>query len=210
MKSLIAPNIEQLKVAAEYETIEKFSFAETIVVVRKYLWQMTLPIIFYWLTNILIIAVTIWLFIQTEIALFDKFSVIGIGFLFAYIILVPVHEHTHAFMFRFFGAKSVKVKYLSKSLTAYCVANDFVISGKNFVAVCLVPFVVISFFLIALILFFDDAIRLFFLGVLILHTGACSGDFALSNLIWLNRHNDVWTFDDSATETSYFFRQLNG
>ena len=209
MKNLTAPNIEQLKIAAKYELIEKFLFAETIVVARKYLWQMTLPMIFYWLTNVLIIAVTIWLILQSEIAFSDKLSKIGIGFLFTYIILVPVHEHIHAFMFRFFGAKSVKVKYLFKNLTAYCVANDFVISGKNFVAVCLTPFVIISFSLVTLIFLFDDSTRLFLLGALILHTGACSGDFALSNLIWLNRQNHVWTYDNSTTETSYFFKQIN-
>jgi len=47
--------------------------------------------------------------------------------------------------------------------------------------------------------------RPFLAGALLLHTGACSGDFALLNLVWAHRATGVFTYDDMVAKRSFFF-----
>jgi hypothetical protein len=45
-------------------------------------------------------------------------------------------------------------------------------------------------------------------GGLLLHIGACSGDIALVNFVWLNRGRASFTYDDGGQERARFFRSV--
>jgi hypothetical protein len=46
------------------------------------------------------------------------------------------------------------------------------------------------------------------LGLLMVHTAATSGDWAILNYLWLHRGKGVYTYDDAANGTSYFYEKI--
>jgi hypothetical protein len=36
----------------------------------------------------------------------------------------------------------------------------------------------------------------------------CAGDFALLNFYWLNRHKNIYTWDDADQKMAYFYEEI--
>ena len=125
---------------------------------------------------------------------------LGVSFFF----LVPVHEAIHAIAYRAFGATSTRLHYRWRTLSAYCTADRFAIRGDRFLVVCFAPFAVLSCMLAAAALWFPVAAPLLG-GALVLHTGACSGDFGMAALALAHDPRSFWTWDDVAEARSYFY-----
>ena len=45
----------------------------------------------------------------------------------------------------------------------------------------------------------------YLIGVLLLHIAGTNGDFAKLNYLWLNRHQEIFTFDDATENKTYFY-----
>ena len=207
MNQSAKPEISELQSHKKYQIIEKFSHDEVIAITRKYLFRVDLPTIIYLFVNICATLFGIYNIFKSDSPLADKLSFFGVGFLFAFLFLLLVHEYIHYFAYKMLGAKNVRVQYKWRQITAFCIADRFVVSGKNFVFVALAPFFVINS-IILLICFSSSAnVQIFLSGALILHIGATSGDVGLTNLVWLLRGSQTWTFDDEAAQISYFFKE---
>ncbi|MCY7347300.1 MAG: DUF3267 domain-containing protein [Pyrinomonadaceae bacterium] len=202
------PTITNLQNRQAYGIIESFSHDEVIPVTRKYLFRANAPNLLYLLVNLCAFAFAARLIFYGESLLGDKLSYLGVGFLSTFLVLVPVHEYVHFFAYRFCGAKNVRVEYRWRQMSALCIADDFIVSGKNFVFVALAPFVVVNSIILLACLYGSDNVRIFLSGALISHVAACSGDVGLVNLVWLSRRFQTWTYDDSSNQTSYFFREI--
>ncbi len=108
------------------------------------------------------------------------------------------------------GATDVRVHYELRRVTAHCVANNHVLSGKQFAIVALAPFIVINTLLAILICFFPPGKLLLLLtGALLAHLGACSGDIAFVQYSWRNRFRTLYTYDDASMPRTYFYCQKN-
>lgn len=129
----------------------------------------------------------------------QAFAGLGVAFFF----LVPIHEAIHAVAYRAFGASSTRLHYRWRTLSAYCTADRFAIRGERFLVVCFAPFVVLSAVLAAAAISFPVAAPLLG-GALVLHTGACSGDFGMAALALRYDPKSFWTWDDVAEARSYF------
>ena len=85
-----------------------------------------------------------------------------------------------------------------------CVADGHVVSALPYIAVCMAPFVVLNSALTVLVVATSGTLQLGLLGALLLHTGACSGDFALARFTFAHRRRGVLTWDDVAARTTWF------
>jgi hypothetical protein len=129
------------------------------------------------------------------------------GFWATLLFLLPLHETIHALAYRFFGADDVRVIYCWRRFTAYAVADNFVLRDREFFWVSILPFLSITLLLVGL-MGLCPAFRILFAGMLLLHTAACNGDFALLNYRWMHRHAEMLTYDDLALQRSYFYLSL--
>jgi hypothetical protein len=127
------------------------------------------------------------------------------GIFATFLLLLPLHELIHALSYRWYGAPNVKVIYNWRRLTACAFADNFVICGRELFWIAIMPFLVISAALLLLMVASEGA-DVFLATLLLLHTLACSGDFALLNYRWLHRGAELWTYDNSALQRTYFYR----
>lgn len=160
--------------------------------------------LFYWLANLALLALIAAAILSARGDRFVAFSTACLGMFAAWLLLVPVHEVIHALAYRLTGARNVKIRYEWRRMTALCVADGEVVGATAFISVCLAPFVVLNATLAALAAFSSGTPRLMLLGALLLHTGACSGDFALARFTLAHRDRGVVTWDDAAAGVTWF------
>ncbi|MFO0892761.1 MAG: DUF3267 domain-containing protein [Isosphaeraceae bacterium] len=83
-------------------------------------------------------------------------------------------------------------------------ADRFVVTGREFVWVCLMPFLVLDTILVGILVIIGGFQPLLW-GMLLLNIGACSGDFAFVNLAWAHRNDGLLTYDDVAGKRTLFY-----
>lgn len=126
----------------------------------------------------------------------------------AFILLVPIHEGLHGLVYRLLGAKDIRFSVSIKEFYAYAIANQFVVNRQELTWIALTPFIVLNGALTLASIFFP-AYRFFLLGLLFLHIGGTSGDWAILNFFWIHRDQRVYTYDDADEQKSYFYQQIN-
>lgn len=118
--------------------------------------------------------------------------------------LIPAHELVHGLTFKFFGARDVRYAAVWKQLMFFAGAHNFVVGGRAFAWVAVMPFLIINaaFVLLAVV---APEIRIFSLATLTIHTLCCSGDIALLNCLWLRRGEKLYTYDDMDARRTYIY-----
>lgn len=120
--------------------------------------------------------------------------------------LVILHESLHGLAYWLVGAQNISFGANWRKCYFYAVADQFVTKRDAFLFVALLPFVVISVLVMAPMPFVDVHWKWSLLGVLFLHTAACSGDFAMLGFYERYRSSsELITFDDVSEKRSYFF-----
>jgi hypothetical protein len=127
--------------------------------------------------------------------------------LLTFAVLLLVHEWIHGAVYKAAGAEDVRYHVSLRQFYAYAIAPNFVANRLVFTWVAIAPFVVISTVLM-LAVALCVPYRFYLLGVLLLHTAATSGDCAMLNYLWLNRRQDIYTFDDATEKRSYFYARV--
>jgi len=132
-----------------------------------------------------------------------------LGFFLALSLLVPVHEGIHGLAYKLAGAPKVQYGSDIKKFIFYAMADHFVIGFPRLLIVALAPFIVINFFAVLAIFYVSLNDQWILLGVLLMHTGACAGDFAMLSFFLRHRREGVLTYDDVGRNTSHFYREKN-
>jgi hypothetical protein len=127
-----------------------------------------------------------------------------IGLAVGAIVLLPVHELIHIAAYRLFGAKQATMQIDPKQLMALAVADRFVATKRQFYVIAAAPSVVLCSLCLLLVALLPPFAPMF-ASALFAHALISSGDWALFNLTWLNRHGEVYTFDDVPGKRTYFF-----
>ena len=192
-----------------YQLLDVLDHDDLVPDIAAYLWRPTPLRNGYLAANALVLVLVGWLVSQAEVGWLNALLQVALGMVGGYLLLVPVHEGIHALTYRAFGARDVSITYRWRSLSAFCIADGFVADSREFTWLALMPFLVINTALIVLIVA-SESFRLPLTGALLLHAGACSGDAALLNYLWLHRQTGVLTYDDAAAKRSYFYRPLVG
>lgn len=169
--------------------------------------------IFYFIVNILFflwggykifkdiaLHATGWDFILTRL---------GIGFFATFIIGFFIHENLHLLAYKILGAKQATVKIQWRKIVFLALADQFVLNRKEFYFLAILPFLVITSLLFVGMTFADDNLLYVLLGILLFHTGGCSGDFALISFFYSNRHKNILTYDDVPANKSFFWEEID-
>ena len=198
------PTPENLADSSQFVLIGEIAHEDIIPSIQAYL-RLPSPVrTAYWLVNALILGSICTLWYATKTPLIQSLPNLCSGMALGYILILPVHEWVHALTYRWLGAGEVKVVYRWRNMTAYCVADRFVVSMREFVGICLAPFVLVNAALVVAIAVVGGFWPVLW-GMLLLHVGACSGDIAFVNLAWIHRGEQVSTYDDVAKARSFFF-----
>ena len=121
--------------------------------------------------------------------------------------LIPVHEGIHGIAYKLVGAPKVSYGGNLKQFYFYAVADFFVVTASNLRFIALAPFFVINGLIILCFFYVGLKIQWFLLGLLLIHTAACSGDFAMLGFYVRYPGEKIYTYDDVKNKISYFFRK---
>lgn len=195
-------------IANGYTELESLEHKAMVPFIRKYLNKRTGFSRFYYLSNILLLGFSIYLFLKdfntVEYDFVTRFNYFSIGIALAFA-LIPIHEFIHVLAYRSQGAKQTSYAVNLKKFYFMALADKFVANKKEFQIVALAPFVVISTFLLMPIPFVEMNGLLTLVGILLAHTAMCSGDFGLLSYFAYNKKSVVVTFDDTTNGMSYFY-----
>jgi hypothetical protein len=124
------------------------------------------------------------------------------------LVLLPIHEFIHGLAFKSVGATNVGYGYSLKSLMVYAYSQKFPTTMREVAFVAVMPFLVItSALVIGWVIW--PTYSLVWIVLLLIHTTACLGDFALIRYYLKNRQRVIYTYDDVENERrSYFFAEV--
>ncbi|MBK7869173.1 MAG: DUF3267 domain-containing protein [Saprospiraceae bacterium] len=205
------PTIEELFNDDQYIKLAELPYTEMIPFVQnEFAKRNTVIRIYIWL-NIFILLLMIMLGIlqslNGQISVGMLISNTLIGFALTLTILIPVHEALHGLAYKLLGAPKVAFGGNIRQFYFYAVADRFVIGKNGFKIIALTPFVVISMIAIIGILLTPVKIQWICWGVLLMHTGACAGDFGLLGFYKRHPGGDIFTFDHVKEKVAYFFQK---
>lgn len=127
------------------------------------------------------------------------------GFILWPVILIPVHEGIHAASYRIAGASKIKFGVKPDRYLFYVTAHKHVIGRKPFLVVAFSPFIIISVVLIVLVFFFGYPYSWSFITCFFVHATMCIGDFAIASFFVSQSDKEIYTYDDTEKEETYFY-----
>lgn len=178
--------------------VEKQIRGKTVIVRTYIIFNLLL------LTTILLLAaLDIWQGHLTFLVLLKYF---GIGSILVFTVLIPVHEGLHGLAYKIIGAPEISFGANWRKFYFYAVANRFLVNKKAFLFVALLPFLVISLVVLALLIFATVHLKWALLSIFLLHSAACAGDFAMLGFYEEHRYaKELLTYDDVEQKRSYFY-----
>jgi hypothetical protein len=200
MNQPIQPN--QLEIEG-YSLQSTLTHSEIGDFIKPYFFKRNPVMIFYGFFSISLLVISVYSLIKPG-AFLDHLSEFSLGIA-LFFLLVPIHELIHGFMYRRAGALNVSYKAEWKKLIFYAMADKFVTFKKPFLYIALAPFMVINSLLILVIFLAPSSQYFIWMGALFMHTGGCSGDFALISYFYTFWEKDPVTFDDVERKVSYFY-----
>jgi len=123
--------------------------------------------------------------------------------------LVPFHEWIHGLAYKLLGAKNTSYEVHFKKFYFLAIADKFVTSKGEFKIIALAPFLIISVGLLIASFLTGGLWKVTLYTALLIHSIACSGDFALLSYFEFNQKKDVVTFDDKENKVTFFFGREN-
>ncbi len=120
--------------------------------------------------------------------------------------LIRVHEYIHAIAYKINGAKKVSYDVNLKKFIFLTVADRFVASRREFVFVAMASFVFLSLGLGAAFFLAEEPWCLFVLGMMLVHTVFCTGDFGLVSYFLDHKGVRMVTYDSRESRETYFYR----
>lgn len=197
-------NLEKLG----YKIINELNHNELIPFVKEQLNQKTKFSRFYKLFNISLLVIIIFIVsldFFRNLLNFSEFISHLTWALALCVLLIPIHEWIHLAAYKWLGAPKVRIDSNFKKFYFMAIAPGFVVNKKEFTIIALAPYLSITFILALLYIIYMNNQAWFLLIALFIHTGFCSGDFALLSYSE-SCQNDNWiTYDDFDKKMSYFF-----
>ncbi len=177
--------------------------SEIATFIKPYFFKWNFAMIFYRLFIILLTVYIIYTLRQTE-AFWHFFLQVLFGIaLFAFII--PIHELVHGIAYKISGAKKVSYKAEWKKFVFYAMADGFITKKISFVLLAIAPFILLNSIMILCLFLIPSTYYFVLLGLLLMHTAGCSGDFALVSYFETFWEKDPVTYDDVIAKVSYFY-----
>jgi hypothetical protein len=122
----------------------------------------------------------------------------------AFFPLIVVHELLHAVAYKYYGAPKVGFGASLKAMIVYAYAQNFPTNMRQLKWIALLPFIVITAVLL-LALYIFPYYKALIIMLLLIHTLACIGDFALVKYAIQNPEHITWD-DIEDKKEMYFYK----
>ncbi|MCF0054801.1 DUF3267 domain-containing protein [Dyadobacter sp. CY356] len=202
---------EQLN-RGDFILLDTLGHMDIVPFIRKYIKKRTRASLFYMSINLLFLACAGWYLGKNVgnggFSLDDGVTHLSYGLALAFT-LIPLHEYIHVLAYKSQGAQHTSYDSNLKKFYFMAIADKFVANRKEFQIVALAPFVVISLGLLILMFFTGKLWTLTIMGMLVVHTACCSGDFGLLSYFDFRRDKELLTYDDKEKGISYFYTKAN-
>lgn len=175
-------------------------FSHRTGVLRFYL-GLNLAILLY------MVGLAVWQAGQGLIGIGTILQYTGFGIVVSLTVLIPIHEGIHGLAYKLVGASRVAFGGSLKRFYFYAVADRFVLGPDQFRFVALAPFVVISTLAFAATFYVSLNYQWLCWGVLLMHTGACAGDFGMLSFYARQEDREIYTYDVVEKKITYFYRR---
>lgn len=199
------PTIEELRNEEKYRLILAVPFENLLPFLFDNMSAATKTMRFFYSFLIMCALSVIFFVFQTEKAFGQIFWYGLVGFLSSFTIMVPIHELLHGLAFKIFGARKLKFGKDIKQMMFYVTVNNFVMNRRQFSVLALLPFITVTFVLLALELLVPGPLRWFCLSAMFWHATMCIGDFAMLSFFEKNKNLELYTFDDVSKKSTYFY-----
>lgn len=209
----MALTVEQLINGKVYKHLETLNHKEIVAFIKRHSKDRNLINNAYLLINMAILMYTIGkayyaIQYQNAHAFDDVLAGTGLGFFLTIFVSFFIHETIHLIAYKILGAKKTSIKIDFKKFVFLAIADQFVMGRKAFYFLAILPFAVITTLLLAGLIILNGYVHFVLLGILILHTAGCSGDFALISYFYKNKHLEIYTYDDIQKGESYFYQKI--
>jgi Putative zincin peptidase len=206
----MAVTIEELEDLCKYKQILKIPYDELIQFVLDYIRRKSTLMVSFWAVCIFFLGIA--LIVRFNISGYFHYSRIFLhtilGIVVFPLLIAPVHELLHIIPFYLFGARHIRIKMDPKQYMFYVTAHRHVVNEVQFRIVALVPFILISVFLLFMIFHLPGLWKWSLSLLLFAHATMCAGDFALLNFYALHRGKKIYTWDDADEKMSYFYQEI--
>lgn len=199
------PTVEELKNEERYALLLAVPFENLLPFLFDNMGTTTKTMRFFYSFLMMCAVSVIFFLLQTENTFAQIFWYGLIGFLASFTIMVPIHELLHGIAFKFFGANKLKFGKDIKQMMFYVTVNKFVMNRRQFNVLALIPFITVTFILLAVELLVLGPLRWFCLSAMFWHATMCIGDFAMLSFFERNNNLELYTFDDVEKKTTYFY-----
>ncbi|HUX96701.1 MAG TPA: DUF3267 domain-containing protein [Bacteroidales bacterium] len=202
--------VEDLDNTQYFSQLLAISYSDLIEFIFKYLKKITPVITLFWFLNTLFLGIAI----ITRIEIASEFSFLSIllhsmlGFILLPILCIPFHEALHIIPYYISGARDIRMGMDLRQYIFYVTAHRYVADSRQFIIVALVPFVLISLVVIALVIILPGLWKWSLSVFLFAHGTMCAGDAALLNFYYVNRDKKIYTWDDADEKMAYFYEKI--
>ncbi len=200
MSTLTPENLEQ----QGYTLHARLEHNDLVAFVKDYVFRRNPVMVFYWGFNAVLILSALAGMFLTNIPLGLVTARFFLGFA-AFVLVIPVHEAIHGIGYKLAGAPTVQYKAIWRKLVFYAMADRFVTRSQPFFLLAIAPFLILNTLLVVLAFTLPDAWNWLAIGLLVMHTSGCSGDFALMSYFWEHRKQDPVTYDEVDNGVTWFY-----
>lgn len=199
------PTVEELRKHHEYQHVLTVPFEKLLPFLFENMKPNTKTMGFFYFF-LLICALSVFMFLMQPGYTFGQLFWYGFaGFVSSFTVLVPLHELLHGITFKMFGAGKLKYGKDLKQMMFYVTVDQFVMNRKEFSVLALMPFIVITLFLLLLEWILPNTYIWLFLSAIFWHATMCIGDFAMLAFFEKFNYLELYTFDDAEKKITYFY-----
>lgn len=200
MKDLQPENLD----ANGYELHARLEHEELMVFVKQYLFKRNAVMLFYWGFNLVLLAAVVYGMAVSDLPVKKILNKFFLGFA-LFFPIIPLHEWIHGIGYKLAGARSVQYKAVWKQLVFYAMADRFVTHARPFFLLAIAPFAIINTACIIAAFTLPPQWNWLAIGLLVIHTMGCAGDFSLMSYFREYRHRDPVTYDEVDNKISWFY-----
>lgn len=187
-----------------YELHARLDHTALLDFVRPYFFRRNVVMLGYHLFCLLLVGVVIYAMAVGPLPLLKAVGYFLLGMV-LFLPVIPLHEWIHGLGYQLAGARSVQYKAVWRQLVFYAMADRFVTTARVFYLLALAPFVVINTAAVLAAVLLPMGWNWLAMGLLVMHTLGCSGDFALMSYFREFRHRAPVTYDEVDRQVSWFY-----
>jgi hypothetical protein len=204
------PSIEELNNNNQYEILASVEHARIKDFVLSQVMEDRRIVPYYMIYQTALFLAAIFFLTRSIVLAFrgdSTYIFITIGAIaFSLTLLVVIHELLHGLVLKLAGAPKVSFGMVPGKFIFYAEADKFVLGRKSFFWVAFTPLIVVQIVTaILIIVWFTQPLVYFPLMVMCIHSFFCAGDIALATLFFRFPGQEVFTYDDHESKTSYYF-----